>query len=211
MREFWNERYSAAPYVYGVEPNEFFRERLRELAPGRMWLPGEGEGRNAVHAAERGWRVNAVDWSDAARAKALKLADERNVEIRYDVADLERVDPPRDAYDFIGLFFIHLDPERRVELHRKAIDALASGGTIALEAFDTEQRAEGTGGPKSAELLYALRDVAEDFIDLDFLHFEKTRTTLREGEGHSGEAVVVRFVGRKTAGATSHNPRQASV
>jgi hypothetical protein len=211
MREFWNERYSSEPYVYGVEPNEFFRERIATTTPGRMWLPGEGEGRNAVHAAERGWSVHAADWSDAARDKALKLARERGVEIRYDVADLDDARPPRESYDFIGLFFLHLDDARRADLHRKAIEALAPGGTVALEAFEIDQLAEGTGGPKSAELLYSLRDLAEDFVDLDFLHFEKTRTTLREGDGHAGEAVVVRFVGRKSAEAISETPRLSSV
>ncbi|HBQ61731.1 MAG TPA: SAM-dependent methyltransferase, partial [Balneolaceae bacterium] len=55
-------------------------------------LPADGEGRNAVHAAQKGWDVTAVDYSDSGKEKALKLASEKGVEINYDLSDLAEYD-----------------------------------------------------------------------------------------------------------------------
>ena len=55
MKEFWNERYSQEAYAYGTEPNAFFKSRIDQLSPGKLLLPAEGEGRNAVYAATKGF------------------------------------------------------------------------------------------------------------------------------------------------------------
>ena len=69
MKEFWNERYAAENYVYGTLPNTFFKYELSRLRPGKILLPAEGEGRNAVYAAEQGWDVYAFDYSHEAKRK----------------------------------------------------------------------------------------------------------------------------------------------
>lgn len=61
MKEFWNRRYREKEFAYGIEPNEFLKEQLAQLPPGRILFPGEGEGRNAVYAAQLGWQVNSFD------------------------------------------------------------------------------------------------------------------------------------------------------
>ena len=75
----WGERYSSAEYVYVKLSNQFFKQQLDKLAPGFLLLPAEGEGRNAVYAASRGWRVEAMDSSTEARMKALALAAAQGV------------------------------------------------------------------------------------------------------------------------------------
>lgn len=59
MSKFWNERYDTNLYIYGVEPNHFFKETILQLPAGNILLPAEGEGRNAVFAAKIGWKVEA--------------------------------------------------------------------------------------------------------------------------------------------------------
>ena len=57
--DFWNERYSSREYVYGERPNSFFKEQIEKVSiPGKLLLPGEGEGRNAVYAARLGWQID---------------------------------------------------------------------------------------------------------------------------------------------------------
>lgn len=73
MKDFWNERYKESDYIYGTLPNEFFAASLASLNPGKIILPCEGEGRNAVYAASLGWTVLAFDFSESAKEKALKL------------------------------------------------------------------------------------------------------------------------------------------
>src|ERR1039457_7358000 len=82
-KQNWDERFSSEEYVYGTDPNVFLKEQLAKLSPGRLLMLGEGEGRNAVYAAKMNWQVDAVDFSDQARLKALKLAAKDNVKINY--------------------------------------------------------------------------------------------------------------------------------
>jgi hypothetical protein len=70
--EFWNERYSAYDFVYGVAPNEFLASMADRLpASGRALDIGAGEGRNALFLATRGLSVLAVDQSKVGIQKAL--------------------------------------------------------------------------------------------------------------------------------------------
>ena len=75
--QFWNERYAQKEYVYGKAPNAFFKSVIDQLKPGRLLVPGAGEGRDAVYAATLGWQVDAFDSSETGREKALSLAQEK--------------------------------------------------------------------------------------------------------------------------------------
>tara|TARA_R100001377_G_C3182541_1_gene107226 strand:+ start:629 stop:811 length:183 start_codon:yes stop_codon:yes gene_type:complete len=44
---------------YGTEPNDFFKQQIDKLKPGKILIPEEGEGRNAVYAASQGWKLMA--------------------------------------------------------------------------------------------------------------------------------------------------------
>ena len=77
MKAFWNENYGNKEYIYGTKPNVFFKEQLDKLKPGKILLPAEGEGRNAVYAASKGWSVTAFDISEIVHKKALQLAKEK--------------------------------------------------------------------------------------------------------------------------------------
>ena len=59
----WNDRYSDKKYAFGLEPNDYLKEQLEKLNPGKILFAGEGEGRNAVFAAKMGWAVSAFDIS----------------------------------------------------------------------------------------------------------------------------------------------------
>ena len=69
LADFWNERFGKEEFIYGTEPNIFFKEQLDKLETGTLLLPAEGEGRNAVYAATQGWEVSAFDISEQGREK----------------------------------------------------------------------------------------------------------------------------------------------
>ena len=48
---FWDARYGEKSYAYGTQPNTYFKRFIDSQEPGKVLLPGEGEGRNAVYAA----------------------------------------------------------------------------------------------------------------------------------------------------------------
>lgn len=197
MKDMWNNRFGKEEYVYGTQPNRFLAEELEKLQKGRILFIGEGEGRNSVFAAKLGWEVDAVDYSEEGRKKALKLAGENGVSIDYRLADLNDFIPSEGNYDAVVSIYIHLPEELRKRVHGRLISALKRGGTLILEAFDKEQLKYNSGGPKDESLLYSLEDVVEDFIELDFERFEKVITNLNEGAGHEGEGAVIRLVGKK--------------
>ena len=197
MKEFWDERYASEEYVYGKEPNVFFKTWLDKHAAGKVFLPGEGEGRNAVYAASSGWDVTAYDQSNKAKEKALKLAEEKGVTINYLTGSLLDIRLEKASYDLIGLVYFHLYPEVRTRYHKYLVASLKPGGLLVLEVFGKEQINNTTGGPKELSLLYSLGDIIKDFSDLGIEYAAHEGILLDEGPFHQGMADVVRFVGKK--------------
>ncbi len=197
MSNFWNERYSAAEYIYGEEPNVFFAEQLGLLSPGLIILPCEGEGRNAAYAASQGWNVKAFDASEAGKIKALQLADKKGVSIQYAIDDAATANYPDSSADVVAFIYAHLLPAVRKQLHQKAINWLKPGGKIILEAFNPKQLQNNSGGPKDVSMLYTGDMMKEDFGGLKIELLQTIQTTLNEGQYHDGKAQVIRFVGVK--------------
>lgn len=197
MKSFWDSRYSLPQYAYGIEPNAFLAGQLRKLKPGKLLLPMEGEGRNAVFAAKEGWIVDAFDFSEAAQRKAEKLAAEAGVTINYSISDASRFQAAEGSYDAVAMIFAHLPPEIRNGFHRKLIDALRPGGVFLLEAFTPQQLNYQSGGPRQYEMLYTAQMLQQDFSDLRIEFLEETETTLEEGPFHSGKAAVVQLIAIK--------------
>lgn len=193
MKEFWEERYAAEAYAYGKAPNTFLRAELEHLEPGHALFPAEGEGRNAVFAAQLGWSVEAFDYSSQARQKALRLAKAHQVNLQYQVASIESFPFERKEYDLIALFFVHLPPALRQQLHAACINALRPGGKLLLEAFHKEQLPLNSGGPKQEAMLFSLEELEADFAPLSFDQISRQNVILEEGPYHSGPAETVRI------------------
>ena len=194
--EFWDDRYSGDDYVYGTEPNEFFAKQIDNMKPGKILMLGEGEGRNAVYAASKGWKVDAVDFSGKAREKALALAEEKGVSINYKLSKLEEF-TPEDHYDAVGIIFVHLSKEVNKIVHKTATDALKSGGRILMQVYDKEQLGQTTGGPQNYDALFSIKEIEENFAGLIPEILIKRIIHVNEGKYHSGEAAVINFVGIK--------------
>lgn len=195
-KEFWNQRYGTNENVYGYEPNEFFKEQLDKQTPGSLLLPADGEGRNGVYAATKGWNVTAFDFSDVARAKALDFASRMNVNIDYTIADINTYEFPRQ-FKVIALIYIHLDPVARERFHKRCMDALLPGGLLILEGFSKEQINNTTGGPKDLSMLHSLKDTLQDFAPAEILLSKRLTAHLNEGPFHSGRSDIIRLVVRK--------------
>ncbi len=197
MDNFWNERYSSEEYVYGKEPNAFIKAGIDGMKPGKLLLPGEGEGRNAVYAAGVGWDVYAFDRSSEGKKKALQLAIEKNIELDYKVCSLLDYPLEKSYYDLIALGFFHLLPEARRFFHAMLINALKPGGRIVIEAFSKEQLGYETGGPRDLSLLYDLSEIENDFLPLETVYASREDTMLDEGPFHQGVTNVIRYIGKK--------------
>jgi SAM-dependent methyltransferase len=197
MKNEWDERYARQEYIYGTEPNKFLKEQLSLLKPGRILIPAEGEGRNAVFAASIGWETDAFDQSVEGQRKAIKLATHKGVSIDYYIQSLNDWNPEPDQYDCIALIFVHLPEGLRQQVHNAVIRSLKPGGTLLLEAFTLNQLPRTSGGPKTAELLFTRELIVSDFKELIFTEFAETQTTLNEGPLHQGLADVIQLTALK--------------
>ncbi len=197
MKQFWNKRYQQADYVYGVEPNGFFRAFIESTSPAKILLPAEGEGRNAVFAASKGWQVDAFDYSESGRTKARVLAEQNKVEINYFIASYDEVELNENSYDVIALIYAHMPSQIRQQVHRKLLTYLKPNGLIVLEAFSKEQLHNQSGGPKNLVMLYSLQELTEDFKGMNMIELYQQELDLDEGAHHRGKASVVRMIASK--------------
>jgi len=198
MNQFWDERYAPEKYYYGKEPNEFLKFCVDSNPPGRILLPGDGEGRNSVYAASKGWDVYSFDLSKMGKKKALQLASEMKVKINYEVCDLDDYVLEENAYNMIALIYVHLFPGQRILSHKRFIDALKPGGKLVMEVFSKKQFGKSSGGPKQLDLLYDLDELKVDFAMLDISRAEELKVFKDENSvSHHGEAEIIRFIGTK--------------
>ncbi len=196
MKEHWNKRFNTEKYVFGTEPNEFFKNEIDKITPGKALFIAGGEGRNAVYAAKLGWQTDVIDYSDVAQKKALKLSSKNNVSINYKVADIFNFKFPHNYYDLIVNINFHCYENSREDFNKRIISALKPNGKVILQVFDKEQIKMNSGGPKDLNLLYTLEDIVNGFYDLEFEYFAK-ETDLRFIESVKKESVVIRFVGKR--------------
>lgn len=202
MKDFWDKRYKEERYVYGESPNEFFKSQIDALSPGKILLPADGEGRNGVYAASKGWEVSAFDISRSGKEKAEHLAKRNKVMIDYQVGSLDTLSYPVKSFDAIALIFAHFSPELKSDYHEKFVQLLKPGGVMILEAFSKDhlrysEANPKVGGPKNIDILYSLEEIKEYFAPLEEQMMTKTEVELSEGKYHQGTGSVVRYTGRK--------------
>lgn len=196
MKDVWNSRYSEPKFIYGTEPNNYLKDFIEHSVKGNILLPADGEGRNSVFAAKKGWQVDAFDYSVSAQIKAYQLAQINNVLINYTVSDILEFTPNK-SYDLIALIYLHLIPEVRSPFFIKLSQLLNPGGHILLEAFSKNQLKNSSGGPKDINLLYDLAEINNDFHDLKIKEICETKIMLDEGKLHHGKANVIRVIAQK--------------
>ncbi len=203
MKEMWDNRYSGEDYAYGILPNDFFKYAIDKYKlAGKILLPAEGEGRNAVYAAKNGLNVTAFDISKEGKGKALKLAEKEDVEINYELGNLFDLDIINNQYDCVAFIYAHFPPPILSNYHKKIAELVKPGGYIVLEGFSTghlELRKQNpkVGGPDKLEMLFSEDTIKRDFSGFEIIELEEIEIKLNEGKFHNGTGKVIRFVGKK--------------
>jgi SAM-dependent methyltransferase len=195
----WNQRYSEPGFAYGSEPNDFLAATAERFLPagGEVLSLGEGEGRNAVFLARRGFRVTGVDTSAVGLDKAQKLALQYGVAIETVVGDLATFDLGAARWDGIVSIWCHLPSELRARVHRSVVSALRPGGVFLLEAYTPAQLEYRTGGPRDADMLATLPVLRAELGGLELLIGEEKTRDVHEGKYHDGRSAVVQIAARK--------------
>ncbi len=197
----WNERYNEAEYVFGTEPNDFLRQVFDNIpAGGKVLCLAEGEGRNAVFLAEQGYKVTAMDLSEVGLNKALKLASDKGVDIKIEVADLADYQFGEAQWDGIVSIWAHLPESVRQYVHAQITPALKPAGVFILEAYTEQQLTmEAVGGPPATqkERFESLAILRTELADLEEVIGTEKLRMISEGKRHQGLSAVVQYLGQK--------------
>lgn len=194
--DFWDDRFGQEEFIYGTQPNMFFKEQLDKLQSGTLLLPAEGEGRNAVYAATKGWTVSAFDISEKGKEKAMLLAKQNHVSIDYKVEGVLDY-KSNSKFDAIGLCYVHFPVNIRKQANQDVLQFLKQGGVVIFEAFAKAQLKNNSGGPKNEAMLFSIEEIKDEFQQLEFEILKEETIQLSEGNYHKGEAEVIRFIGKK--------------
>lgn len=193
----WDERFSADEYAYGTLPNDFLREQVSTLQLGTVLSLAEGEGRNAVFLAQKGFKVTAVDGSLAGIKKAKNLAKTLNLDITFIHTDLCEYDLGRQRWDNIISIFAPFTESDRTVLHEKVCTALKPNGVYLLEAYHPNQIAFGTGGGNDPSTMPTAVQLEHELNKLEpKLLIEKERL-IHEGKFHNGKSAVTQLIAQK--------------
>lgn len=194
---YWDKLYETEVYLFGKEPNQYLKEKLDSVSTGRILFPAEGEGRNAVYAAQKGWEVTAFDLSEISRQKALALAKNTSGSIQYIVGSVEEIDIPLDSFDVLALIFAHFDPHKRSVYHHRLSQYLKKGGTLILQGFGNGNSIESEHSSNTNDLYYDLKQLQEDFSDFEIIEARESKVKMNEGVVLKGESVIISLLAIK--------------
>lgn len=109
-----------------------------------------GAGREALLLARCGLRVTACDWSPRMIDAAQRRAQEANLTIRFEVADLYDLHYPGNTFDYLllpNLAYSHLFPRRRrVHFLTQAYSFLKPGGLFIISFVGSPDSTDGLEG-----------------------------------------------------------------
>lgn len=146
---FWDKRYVENSSGWDLKtPTPVFMSLIESgdfMSPGSLFIPGCGKGYDAVYAAERGYSVTAVDFSEQALLFARQLAAAKHQEINFLSDDIFNLDETV-KYDYIFEYVTYcaINPLRRTEYAGKLSSLLKKGGKLIALLFPVDGR---EGGP----------------------------------------------------------------
>jgi len=192
----WDERFSIEDYLFGAEPAQALVKLEHYLIPqGDTLVIADGEGRNSVYLASKGFKVTATDASTVANVKAKALAASRNVEVDYQVEDFFDIDWSAKQYDnIVGIFFQFIPPDKIKQVLTALRTAIKKGGTLLIHGYTPQQIELATGGPKDVSLMYTKELFEDMFENVEILVNNEYQMQLTEGSGHNGPSALIDFV-----------------
>ncbi len=179
--ETWNAFLTSEKARFRRKPNAFLCASVATLPPGRALDVATGQGRNAIHLAQKGWRVTGFDPATKAVADARARAKRLGVEVRFRAASAEEFDFGRARWDLVVLCYCGVR-----EIAPRVIASLRPGGAVIAEAF---RASRGPGGG----VTFGDNELLRLFRKLRIVRYEETVGVADYGLRRTG---LVRLVAR---------------
>ena len=172
-KERWNHRHVDRPI--STEVSEIVKKYAERAKVGRALDIAAGVGRNTHFLADKGFVVDAVDYSDVALSKIKEMATINKIE-----ADLDAYTFEQESYDLI-VNCNYLD-RRHFPLIK---EALSESGVLIFETF-IATAGEGYHQPSNLDFVLRANELLHAFISLDIVYYEE-----RDDVNNSGEKVRI--------------------
>ena len=137
----WNERYSIDDYLFGKEPAQaLLRNEEHLVSNGTTLVIADGEGRNSVYLAKKGFKVTATDNSIVANQKAKSLAVSENVDVDYKLEDFFDINWTEKSYDNVVGICFQFVPQNLIDTVLMGLrSATKKGGTLLIHGYTPTQ------------------------------------------------------------------------
>jgi SAM-dependent methyltransferase len=189
--QFWDQRYEKKDFAYGQEPNVFLKERAPLASAMAQALSlADGEGRNGTYLAQLGYKVTSIDFSPAAKIKALSLAKQKSVDLDYHLMDLNQYHLQTNQWDLIASIFYQPLSTVRKRHYKKVFDALKPQGVFILE---TKVSLNG----KDSDRYPSVQVLVEELSPLEIVYADESERVLNEGAYHQGVQRTVQIFAKK--------------
>ena len=157
----WNEKYQTASSI--DEPAVILKKYIVPGGGQKALDIAAGNGRNALFLAEQGFKVDAIDISDA----GLRLFAGKHPNIHPICADLDQFDIPSKRYALIvNIKFLN----RRLFTYIR--DGLIPGGTLIFQTF-LDTPAESNSRPHCRHYLLHENELLHAFLSLRVLFYRE--------------------------------------
>jgi SAM-dependent methyltransferase len=195
----WDERYGAAGFLYGTEPNAYLASQRSLFVSGKKALVvADGEGRNGVWLAQQGLEVDAFDLSAVGVAKARQLAQRSGVAVNFEVSDCEPWRWPADAYDYVVAIFIQFAaPALRQRLFANMVGSLKRGGYLILQGYTPTAAELASFGPQLLDHLYTEEMLRAAFAGMALVDFQVYQAVVAEQVQQSEPSALIGLVAQK--------------
>ena len=194
----WDKRFLSDEYLFGTEPAQALVKLEEHLLPnGKTLVVADGEGRNSVYLASKGFQVTATDYSEVGLRKARKLAEMQGQKVNYLVQDIYETNWSNNQYDnVIAIFIQFVPPEKQRSVLNSLRKATKFGGTLLVHGYTPEQVALKTGGPPNTDHMYTTELLNEIYSGMKIIISNEYRIVIEEGQGHNGMSALIDFVAK---------------
>ena len=162
-RRRWDRRYAEGGYTPRTAASPLLTRWLDHVPRGRALDLATGTGRNAIHLAEHGFDVTAIDVSAVAIDRARAAAG--GLEVDWRVADLDEVDLG-GPWDLVSVMRY-----RDVDLWPRVAASLAPDGWVLVEHH--LQTSLDVAGPTTDAFRVAPGELLAAFGHLRVVHYEE--------------------------------------
>ncbi len=196
---FWEEKYKTNQTNWDTKnANPVFTELLDDseiIKPGKLLIVGCGKGYDAVIAAEKGYKVTAIDFSSTAIDYAKPLAVQSGVNIEFLIEDIFTLsDYYTESFDLVYEYttYCAINPERRKEFAKKISSLIKKGGRLITILFPVDKKEDGlprqdfseTGPPFSVDVQEFYKNFSE------YLHLELSTKQVNSIEPRKGKEIL---------------------